>query len=377
MKKYLFSIASFLTLLSCSTTNQVAESQVDEIQTNDDKVVVSNIINEITIQNESVINDDSNEISISLKPIDTRKFDYSSIFGNYVGGEHRSVASSINRVSTETVNSLGNEFDELLGILDREGISYNDIRAILEIIETESDARGGSFIFTDPEIQIESDYAINENNPFSRDGRYQTIVELDIQNKSNRLKRVCEDQFIITSGATSYSNIPTNELLEDYSAGSTQYERLHTVLLNGCKIIPANSNIITHLVYPSFYENDKLVVRWIKDDSIFESELDIEKNVMTNRYYFSKVKVEDSTPGYRVLRNSATIDNSSAENSYHFIQLGTYLDYVGSEEFFIHDDIDLLSVQIFTIRKNRDETFEIGKTPITEENIRNGVIKVE
>lgn len=372
MGKYLFLIASLLTLLSCSTTNQVAE-----IQTNDDKVVVSNIINEITIQNESVINDDSNEISISLKPIDTRKFDYSSIFGNYIGGEHRSVASSVNRVSTETVNSLGNEFDELLGILDREGISYSDIRAILEIIETESDARGGSFIFTDPEIQVESDYAINENNPFSRDGRYQTIVELDIQNKSDRLKRVCEDQFIITSDATSYSNIPTDELLEDYSAGSTQYERLHTVLLNGCKIIPANSNIITHLVYPSFYENDKLVVRWIKDDATFESELDIEKNVMTNRYYFSKVTVEDSTPGYRVLGNSTTIDNSSAGNSYHFIQMGTYLDYVGLEEFFIHDDIDLQSVQIFTIRKNRDETFEIGKTPITEENIRNGVVRVE
>ena len=370
MKKYLFLIASLITLLSCTTTNQITESK-------EDKVVVSNIINEINILGESVINDAPNKISISIKPIDARLFDNTSDLSNYIGGQHRSVVSIIDSVNLEAVDAAGNEFEELSNILGREGISYNDILSISEIIDTDRDAIGQAFIFSDTAIRINSENRVNANNPFSREGRYQAIVELDIQNKSDQPRTVCEDQLAITGGTTSYTNIPTSELLEDFSAGSVQYELLHSTLLNDCKMVPANANIITHLVYPSLYKHDNLVARWDTGNSTIEREFEIERNVITNRYLFSKVEVSgENSRGYRILGNTTTVNYSPSKN-FHFIKIGNSLNYVGFEDFYIHDEIDLHSVELFTVRQNRDESIEILRTPITRENIRDGVIIVE
>lgn len=362
-----------MALVGCTTTSQITQEE--------EKVVLTNIINRVNLVGEGIFNNSMNNVSITVKPIDAREFDRLIASSKYFGGEHLSVFASINKVKSKDLESSQNEYEMLTNKLLDEGLTFDDVLSIIEIVDEQLEASEEVYVYTDPNIQLKSKYGVSEYNPFGSDGRYLTVVELEIDNRSSEAQRVCEDEFIITSNTTSYTNISTNELLNDFSAGSLRYELLHKTLMKSCEIIPSNSSIITHLVFPSFYDQEDLTIHYRIGDSLTADNFRIENYVTTNQYYFSKINIEgDKYRGYRILGESTPSITrnypSMGVDDFHFVRIGNSVDYIGFGDFLIHDDIDFQSVEILTVRYKDKESIEIVKTPITRQDIVNGSIRI-
>lgn len=389
MKKLTILTLLLISLIGCVTTTQIAQPE----QKVAEKIVLSNYINEIKILGDAIFYDQERNLSITVKPIDARIFDQEISSGNYYGGEHRSVLTTKNIVRSSDFESNQNEYVVLSDKLLDEGLSFADIRTITEIIDGKLDAPEDQFIFTNPDIQTDNVLGVHEANPFAIDGRYLTIVELNISNRSSIPQYLCEDNFLITSSNNPYSNIHSYRLLDDISASSLRYELLHKLLMKDCLTVPANSNLKTHLVYPSFYDKNEMVVHYINGEVALKQDFQIENVSSRNHYYFSKIKVTSPrNRGYRIVVDSSSrgfriLDDSNLEvqsdthstnyTEYHFVKIGNSIAYVGFKDFFIHDEIDFQTVEIFTVKFQNNENVDIQKTPVTTQAIANGIISIE
>ena len=377
MNKYIIQLLLPVVFVGCATTIQTTQS--DQVE-GTEKVVLTNYIDEINITGAGTFS--TGNFTITVKPIDARIFDDKITASNYLGGEHRSVLTTINEVKIEDSHSSQDEFELLTNMLIEEGLSFNDIRLITEIIDENLVAADETFVYTNPDIQFDNEYGITESNPFAIQGRYLTVVEIEAVNNSNEIQKVCEYEFVITSASSAYKNLPTKELLNGIPAGSIRYEMLHKLLMNGCEVIPANSSLITHLIYPSFYDKERLTIYYQGDDTMLDEEFRINRDRKRNQYFFSRVSVEGSnTRGYRFLDNdiqSSTSQSTSNDgNDFHFVKIGNSIKYVGFQDFLIHDDIDFQSFEIFTVRYMDSNNVEVLKTPVSRQDVDSGTINVE
>lgn len=371
MRKLTILIFLFVTLIGCATTMQTTQTNQEV-----DRVILTNYIFETRIIGEGTFNDQEKNISVTVKPKDARKFDQVISSGNYYGGEHKSVL--INKNATQS--SL-NKYELLIEKLLDEGLSFEDIRTIIIIIDENLDASDDLYVYTDPDIHINNIYEVNESNPFAADGRYLTTVELEISNNSSEPQLFCEDNILITSNSNSYSNVPTDNFLNSIPTNSLRYELLHKFLMKDCKTVPANTTINTHLIYPSFYDKSEIIVHYINDETVLQEEFQIDRVWSTFKYNFSKLKIEGGrNRGYRIISGNDTYTQnnipSAKADGYHFVKFGNSIEYVGFQEFYIHEEINFEAVEIITVRFKNDKDAEILKTPLTNQAINNGSISI-
>lgn len=362
-------------VVSCAPT-------IQSIETERTKIVLTNLIDEVNIVGVGNFVDRSKNVTISARPIDVRQFDRELSVNHYFGGEHKSVLASIDEVRIEDRDSFSEEYGLLVSKLLDEGLSSRDIRSITDIVNEDKKVTDQLYVYSDPNIYMTSYYQINESNPFAIDGRYLTVLEIVMVNNSDEIKKVCEDEFVFTSNDFSYSSIPANEMLSNIPSGSVRYELLHKLLIKECEILPENSTVTAYLVFPSFYDKEDLSLHYIKDNQTLKEDFTIQRSRVNNQYAFTKIRVAGHrASGYRIITGSESANlaenTASSGRSYHFIKMGNLINYVGHEEFLIHDDIDLEIVEIFTVRYMDNENVEILKSPITRQEILNGLIEVE
>lgn len=362
-------------VVSCAPTIQTLETERT-------KIVLTNLIDEVKIIGEGNFVDRSKNVTISARPIDVRQFDRELSLNNYFGGEHKSVLASINEVKIEDRESFSEEYELLVSKLLDEGLSSRDIRSITEIVIGDKEANDQLYVYSDPNIYLTSYYQINETNPFAVGGRYLTLLELKMVNNSDEIQKVCENEFVFTSNDFSYSSIPASEILSNIPSSSVRYELLHKLLIKECEVLPENSTVTAYLVFPSFYDKEELSLHYINDNQTLKEGFTIQRNRVVNQYPFTKIRVAGiRTRGYRIITGSEPANlaenTASSGRSYHFIKMGNSINYVGYKEFLIHDDIDLETVEIFNVRYKDSENIEILKSPISRQNISDGLIEVE
>lgn len=166
--------------ISCVPTNKITEVE----QT---KVLLTNLVDEVNITGEGTFVDESNNLTITVKPFDVRQFDW-ELYQND-GGEHKSVLASLNEVKHKEVEKFSKDHEILVSKLIDEGISPPNIRSITEIVFGDEQNFNNPFIYSDPNIYVTSNIKVNELNPFAVDGRYLTVVEVKMENNSNEIKK--------------------------------------------------------------------------------------------------------------------------------------------------------------------------------------------
>lgn len=352
--------------ISCVPTNKITEVE----QT---KVLLTNLVDEVNITGEGTFVDESNNLTITVKPFDVRQFDW-ELYQND-GGEHKSVLASLNEVKHEEVEKFSKDREILVSKLIDEGISPPNIRSITEIVFGDEQNFNNPFIYSDPNIYVTSNIKVNELNPFAVDGRYLTVVEVKMENNSNEIKKICSNEFLITTNDFSYSNISANDLLKNHPLGTKRHEILHKLLIKECEILPKNTTITAYLVFPSFYDKETISFHYLKVNQSFKEDFTIQRRRVNNQYIFSEIRVagtRTSGKGYRIITDS---EPTISERAYHFIKIKDSINFVGNEGFLIHEDIDLNTVQVFTVKYKPNEYIDIFKSNITKQEIKNGLIE--
>jgi hypothetical protein len=368
-----------LILLAISITNCASIIPTNQSK-KADQIIVTNSIIETKITGEGIINDPFKDFSISVKPIDTRAFDRTSNLDSFASGSHKAIISSVDKLVLIDDSKKIAKVNQLRSRLLEEGLSNSEINTITAAVFDKSEATNNLFVYTNPNIYLNDRYKVSDSNPFAFGNRYLTVVELSIKNNSNNFNTVCEDELFITSNNTLYNNIPTSELLQSIPIGSPRYEALYTLLLKNCEIIPANSTITTHLVFPFFYNNEKLTIHYKVGDDFIQKEFNVENRLISNEYIFSKMKVITvNKQGFRVVSGSGwAIDKGSNETGnirYHFLKINDSVSFIDFENFFIHDEADLSAIEIITVRKLNNDV-EIYRTPISKAAILRGSVSV-
>ncbi|HBQ58514.1 MAG TPA: hypothetical protein DD671_02530, partial [Balneolaceae bacterium] len=283
MPKILLPFLLIVSLSGCYSAQQTANDKEDKSK------VVTNIISETKIIGEIEFEDESKGLTILVKPVDARKFGKELQSGNYRDGRHKTVFSSVDKADNDDSSDIN--FDLLINKLLDEGLSINQAQLIIEAIQDEVQANESLFVYGDTEIYFSNDYMANESNPFTLDGRYLSVIEFEIVNSSDETTKICNNDFVLNSENVSYKSIPTKELLSSIPSTTIQYELLHKLLMGECEIIPPNSTITTHLVYPSFYSEEEVTVHYSSQETSLEDQFVIEHNVVRNEYSFSTIKV--------------------------------------------------------------------------------------
>lgn len=349
-----------------------------------DQVVVTNSILETKIIGDGILDDTINNISITVKPIDTRLFDHSINSNSVYDGSHKSIISTVNGVNyVERDTSKIARIDNLKSKLVDEGLSNREINTVISSIFDDKGPIKNLFVYTDPNIYLDDTYGASNSNPFTMDKRYLTVVEVLVENKSNTFNTVCEEDIFITGNSILYNNIPTKDLLLRIPTGTVYHEVLYTLLMNNCETIPANSIIKKHLVFPYFYDNEELTIHYKVGNTLIEKNLNIENKRVKNLYMFSNMTLSiTNKKGYRITtRSSSSSRNYNSQSStrrYHFVRVNGEVKFLGNEDFFIHDDIDLSSAEVLSVKYLLSGEVEIYRKPITKEDISEGsVIVVE
>jgi len=336
-----------------------------------DQVVVTNSILETNITGDATFMDVEKNMSVSFAPIDTRDFD--NLISRYrSNGSHLSITTRIEGISTADDSNKVAELDFLRSKLVEEELTIEEINVLINTIYEGTDPIENLFGYTSSDIYVNNDFEANNTNPFTHDDRYMTVVRLKIDNKSNTERTICDNEFRVISINTIYHPYLTNEILGLYPTGSIKHEALHTLLLKGCESIPVNSTIITHLVFPFFYNNSTLTIQYGQRTR----DLVIDSDRTRKEYIFTRFKTisEVSDPNYIDYRVT-TESSNSRKSRYHFLKINNSITYVGFENFFLHNDMDLNPTEIFTVKNSRNAV-QVIRTPIKAEDFENGEIIV-
>lgn len=376
----LFVLVLFIS--SCVPTDHLSELKEA------DQVVVKNLIVQTYVKGEGAVIKTKNDLSITVKPIDTREFDNALNTLKLSDGRHISIVSSVEGMSLDKDSSNFEDStrialkQNLKSKLINEQFSVNEINKIMGSIFEETETEKNLFVYTNPKIYVNNYNRLNKNNPFVEDDRYLSVVELRISNNSKDYNSVCEEDLFIKSDQNIYKNIPTYDLLQRIPTGSIRHEFLYSMLLKNCEIIPANSKVKTYLIFPFIYKNEKLKIYYMSRDSLIHEDLNIMTKKELNEYTFSNMNIKNvNKSGYEV-PTSTRPDRSTKSHSYsttrnHFLKVNDSIKHIGFEDFFIHNDINLNFIEVVSILIENDEKVEIYRTPLSKENISSGSIKIE
>ncbi|WP_103665884.1 hypothetical protein [Gracilimonas amylolytica] len=353
MIKY-FWIGLILILLAYPSTMLKAQSD------NAKEVLVTNSFVMAQIKGVSEFTDSNKNLSITIRPLNTKDFDNTLAYSGNLIYYSSNVYSIVKNDDGE--NQLR------LRLID-EGLTSSERGIVVETITEKKAAELNHYAYTNPNIWF-GDAIVNQSNPFAFSDRYLSVVELTIENNSTDFKAVCEDDFFITANNTLYENISTAELLSSHPPSSGRYELLHKLLLKGCKSIPGNTTIKTHLVFPNFYSTSRVKTHYHTDDTHIAKDLTIERKEINNDYLFSQLSVVFVTDSnYRATEESG-------RGRYHFLRVNNSVTHVGYNNFYIHNDIDLASVELFTVIYKDGEVTDIYRVPITAGHMKQGVIEI-
>tara|TARA_R100000908_G_scaffold65120_1_gene52042 strand:- start:84867 stop:85916 length:1050 start_codon:yes stop_codon:yes gene_type:complete len=340
------------------------------------QVVVTNIIDEIKVKGVTTFQDTVDNITITYTPVDTRLFQTEMINTRNFDGHHRNILSFTNELKAEE-NTTSNELNLLTKKLSEEGFTIEAIEFIRDIIANEAEAKGETYIYTNPNIYFTDLAGVNPLNPFTFDGRYLTVVEVKLINQSDIYRRVCASDFVVTGGDEVYRHIPSDVLISGVQVGSIRYEALHKLLMDECENIPGNTQYKTYLAFPTFYSQGQLSFHFKNKNVSLSNDIQIEKNRFRNDYIFTKAKIDGSNKGYRELSEGRTVGTKSGD-FYHFLKLGKGLKYIGFKNFLVHSELDLSEIEIVSIEiEGEKEEVSIKRNGLTKEDLNNGVISID
>ncbi|MBO6793236.1 MAG: hypothetical protein JJ895_04960 [Balneolaceae bacterium] len=363
-----------LVILILVVSNACVPTSITRDLNNSDKVLVTNTILKTKVLGEVSFIDNEKNMTIEVKPIDTRLFD-DKINRYKNDGSHNSIITRVEGVSTANDSSKVSALETLQSKLLDEGLTQIEINTILNTIYEDIPPVEGLFGYKNPDIYVSSDYKAKDSNPFTLDDRYLTVTEITIENNSDKVQTFCEGDLLITSDNTVYKSLPSMDLINRHQSGSIYYEALFSLLVKDCELIPSGSKIVSHLVYPHFYQNPKLKVFYLKGSNQSSKELTIESENSFNEYFFTRLYVASKiADGFDTIVVSSS-EYGAQRNRYHFLRINNSISFVEFEDFYLHNDMSLDSVEIITIKSRRNR-FEIIRTPITQEDLEIGDVVV-
>jgi hypothetical protein len=135
-----------------------------------------------------------------------------------------------------------------------------------------------------------------------------------------------------------------------------------------------------HLVFLFFYDNEKLTIHYKTGDAYIQKDLNIENRRVNNEYIFSKMYITSLTKrGYEIDSITSPTQNITYQsniNRYYFLKVNNSIKYVNFENFFIRNETDLNSIEVFTVKYFANNDSKIYRKSISKGDILIGNVVV-